>query len=704
MISFGPSSPVSLSRPPDSAKSAHRTGFSRILFALAFGLAATGSSLAADFIGSPRCATCHEQAFKAWRESHHFAAMQRATPDTVLGDFSGQRFEHFGERFRFEQSDGKFLVFSASEDGPEQRHEVSHTFGVYPLQQYLITAPRGRKQALTVAWDSRPAADGGQRWYHLYPDEPTPPGDELHWLGPNANWNGMCAECHSTNLTVGYRAETDSFDTRFSEVSVGCEACHGPGSDHVQQAERNRFDDDWGLALDLDDQAEARWLMTADDGIARRSKPPARRQQTEACGRCHARRSVLTETYRYGQPLTATHMPALLEDGLYFPDGRIQDEVYVYGSFKQSAMYAAGVTCTNCHNPHSGKLRTAGDPSGVCSQCHAPAVFANADHAPDPKVPPERCVDCHMPARTYMGVDPRRDHSFRIPGAGERSDHYGQAIAAGRAGYANDQLVAAMGEEHYPAIARATALSLLSPPFSATHRTAIFQALVNSSPLLRVAALGVLPNLAPQERGLNGIAALSDSMLAVRIAAARAFAGQQSMLPQTARKAFERAATEARNSLRSGLWQPLNGVRLAEFEGALGDVAAAESAYLYALKVAPKLGLVHHAYGLFLVRQGRRQAALTSLQQAVELAPENPRLVYVLGVALNSLGQPKAALKLLGEAFERFPDERDIGWALTTMLRDGGDRDAARHYAQKLADTFPEDPNIQALLRSLSSR
>ncbi|MEM6935490.1 MAG: tetratricopeptide repeat protein [Pseudomonadota bacterium] len=672
-----------------------------MFFAFALGLTLAGGSLGADFVGSQRCESCHQTAFDAWKESHHHAAMQPATPDTVLGDFSGQRFRHFDERFRFEQSDGKFWVYSATDNSPEQRHEVTHTFGIYPLQQYLLKAPRGRKQALTVAWDSRSVVDGGQRWYHLYPDEATPPGDELHWLGPNANWNGMCAECHSTNLTAGYRPETDRFDTRFSEVSVGCEACHGPGSEHIAQARQNRFDKDRGLAVDLDDQGDARWLLNTEDGIARRSVPAQRRQQTESCGRCHARRSVLTETYRFSQPLTATHRPALLEDGLYHADGRILDEVYVYGSFKQSAMYAAGVTCTNCHNPHTGKLKTAGSPSGVCSQCHAPAVFASAEHAANAGVSPDRCVDCHMPARTYMGIDSRRDHSFRIPGAGDQPGHYGQAIAAGRAGHANDLLAAAAREETYPSIARATALSLLSTPLSAEHLDLVWKGLASSSPLTRIAALDVLAQLPPQQRGLSGMATLKDKSLAVRIAAARAFASFRSLLPQSARPAFDDAVAETRASLRAGLWQPLNAIRLAEFESALGDSNAAEKAYLHALKLSPKLALIHHAFGLFLVRQGRQQEALASLEKAVVLAPDNARMIYVLGVALNSLGQPQEALKLLRDAFERFPGERDIGWALTTILRDTGELAAARHYAQSLADRFPDDPNVRLLLRSL---
>jgi cytochrome c553 len=77
-------------------------------------------------------------------------------------------------------------------------------FGVYPLQQYLLPLDDGRLQALSIAWDSRPAEEGGQRWYHLYPDEAIAHDDPLHWTGPYQNWNTRCAECHSTDLHKNY--------------------------------------------------------------------------------------------------------------------------------------------------------------------------------------------------------------------------------------------------------------------------------------------------------------------------------------------------------------------------------------------------------------------------------------------------------------------------------------------------------------------
>ena len=146
------------------------------------------------------------------------------------------RFTQNGVTSRFYRKGDGFFVETEGPDGQLQEYKIDYTFGVYPLQQYLIAFPGGRWQALSLAWDTRPKEQGGQRWFHLYPDEKIPVGDELHWTGINQNWNWMCADCHSTNLVRGYDLKSDSYHTTWSALNVSCEACHGPGSAHVAWA------------------------------------------------------------------------------------------------------------------------------------------------------------------------------------------------------------------------------------------------------------------------------------------------------------------------------------------------------------------------------------------------------------------------------------------------------------------------------------
>ena len=621
--------------------------------------------------------------------------MQATDSASVLGDFSGVTVPYFDTSATFSQREGRYYVTTDGANGEQEAFEITHTFGVTPLQQYVVDAPGGRKQVLQYAWDSRPKVDGGQRWYHLYPDEHIGPGDPLHWTGLYFNWNYMCAECHSTNLQLGYNLDTDSFETSFSEVSVGCEACHGPGSRHVEQAGVNVFDDTWGLDVDLDDRNGATWVMKPDTGIAERSSPNESRRQPEACGRCHARRGVISANYEHGLPLADTHMISLLDENLYHPDGRIQDEVYVYGSFVQSKMFAAGVTCSDCHDPHSGNLLAGPNPNDACATCHLRTKFAAESHNPESI---GDCVSCHMKDRTYMGVDNRHDHSFRLPNTDSDPDHYGAIIAAGRTGGANDALLAGIANLAYPPIARATMLTLLEPVGNPAAASVLRQQLDDPNPLVRTGALRALRFESPEIRLDYGSHLLRDPIRSVRIEAALTYAEYRDLLPLDDARAFAGAAKDFRDAMTATAAMPDAALNLAEFEARLGNNDAASRMYEHALRIGEDSASVQHAFGLYLVREGNPAGALAHLHQATRLAPDVPQFLYVYGVALNSLGQSNDALQVLADAWTQFPDQFDIGWALATISRDRGDIEGARVFAGQLVQRFPEHPQARQLL------
>jgi len=721
------------------------------------------------FVGSANCSSCHESQYGDWRGSHHELAMQIANQTTVLGNFNNAEFDYFGNKTRFLTRGNEFIVATQDANGREQEFKVAYTFGVTPLQQYLVEFPGGRMQALPFSWDTRPAADGGMRWFHLYPDEYIGPGDELHWTGRYQNWNYMCAECHSTNLEMGYDAGTDTFATSYSELSVGCEACHGPGSDHVVQANSGTFDDQLGLALSFSDRSTSSWTMDPESGIARRSEPPDHlAQEVESCGRCHSRRGPISTDYEYGKPLADTHLPALIDERLYFSDGQIKGEVYVYGSFIQSRMYQAGVTCSDCHNPHSASLRTGDTPSDICSQCHLPSKFATKEHSGHASTD-AMCVDCHMAARIYMGVDARRDHSFRIPrpdihdktgapnacsnchtdkntswaesalnalGATPRP-HYATAIAAGRQGYANDTLTEASTNADFPAIARATMLTLLAAPFGVDEMAAVELALTDPDPLLRIAALRTLRPFPAETKLAIGGETLNDPIRSVRLQAAATFADIRDLLPLEQTRAFGRAAEEYRAAYTMLSSSPDALMNLGNFEIANGNLARATDYFEQALKIdvtfvparlnlvdtlrqgqdetrveellrqgiaiAPSNAALRHSLGLSLIRTGQHEAGLSELRQAFEFQPSEDRYAYVLSIALNSLGQQSEALILLENAYQASPTHYDIGWALATILRDSGDYARAHEIADQLAGYYPDDGNIAALRQWLAA-
>jgi hypothetical protein len=379
---------------------------------------ATGPSPPA-YVGARSCAACHPDETRGWRGSHHDLAMQEPTPEAVLGDFDDARFTRGGVTTLFHRREGRPFVRTDGPDGRLEDYPVAYVFGVTPLQQYLLELPGGRLQALSIAWDSRPAKEGGRRWFHLYPGEEVGHGDVLHWTKPAQNWNTQCAECHSTNLRKGYRLAEDRFVTTFSEIDVSCEACHGPGSRHVEWAERARArgrppGGEPGLLVRFTERRSREWEMDLERGIARPTTLPETRPEVETCARCHARRGLLTEEHRPGRLLAETHRPALLDEGLYYADGQMRDEVYSWGSFLQSRMYAKGVTCSDCHDAHDLKVRVGSDE--VCSSCHQPERFATRrHHFHRENGKGASCVACHMRTETYMVVDRRHDHSFRAP-------------------------------------------------------------------------------------------------------------------------------------------------------------------------------------------------------------------------------------------------------------------------------------------------
>jgi len=721
-----------------------------------------------EYVGSESCSGCHEAEFAAWQGSHHALAMQRASPETVLGDFSDAEFEHFGMVSSFHEESGTFVARTDNADGEVQDFPIKYVFGVTPLQQYLVEFPGGRLQTLPLAWDSRPASDGGQQWFHIYPDEGIDFTDPLHWTGREQNWNYMCAECHSTKLEKNYNVVTDTFDTTWSEINVGCEGCHGPGSGHVTQADSGDFNSRRGFLTNLDDSGRAVWEMNPETGIADRSevrlRPPA---QPEACGRCHSRRSVTKSEYEFGKPLTDTHSPSLLEDQLYFADGQIREEVYVYGSFLQSRMYQAGVSCGDCHEPHSARLRTGDAPSDICSTCHLPAKFATTEHSQhaDDDV---TCVDCHMTSRNYMVVDGRRDHSFRIPRpdisaetgspnacsschvdrdsdwavesfvtlfGDDHPEHYGSAIHAGRTGGGNQPLLQAIGNPDFPGIARATALSMLQPPYSQQTAATIQAATGSGDPLLRLGALRAFPGL-QQELQLEWASTmLNDPVRLLRIEAARHLSPMRGQLHVRVENDFAEAEAELVDSLNAIAERPEAQIVLGNILADAGDVGQSEAAFRRAigfdptlsapranladlyrrlgrdaeaegllregLEINPNDGTYRHALGLLLVRQQQQDDALVELRRAADLQPDNARFAYVYAVALNSMGQQDAAVDYLSAIRGNFPGNFDVSWALATMLRDMGRNDEAREIAAELANIYPGVQPVQNLLMNL---
>lgn len=488
----------------------------------------------------------------AWEGSHHAKAWTAPTAENVLGDFDDATFEHHGIITRFFRDGETFMIETDGPTGAMTAYPVHSVVGVAPLQQYLLETEPGRLQSFDVVWDTEK-----KLWYHLYPDQQIYADDGLHWTGPYKNYNARCAECHATDFAKNYTPTTRSYASTQSEIGVGCEACHGPGEAHVAWAQ--------GVPDALSD-----WPLLGNRGLTVEVSVGGE-TALQQCAGCHARR----EPFEDGNPLPGTgfhdaYRLSTLREGMYHADGQILEEVYVYGSFLQSKMYRAGVTCANCHTPHSATLRDEGN--GLCTQCHAPeghpdfptlelkSYDASSHHFHEAGTEAATCKSCHMIERDYMVVDGRRDHSFRIPrpdlsveaggpdactdchtdktsswaaaaierwypDSPNRGPHFGQVLATGR-----EDLTAAAGDltrlaldPEQAGIVRATALYMLAREPSPDLASQLATTLSDTDPLVRAYAVAVQRGAPAPIRVERLAGLLADPVRSVRMNAAREF-------------------------------------------------------------------------------------------------------------------------------------------------------------------------------------
>ncbi len=358
------------------------------------------------FAGRQSCVSCHQNQHDAWQGSHHDLAMDLATAETVLADFNDAELTHHDITSRMFRRRDQFMINTEGPDGQMQDFAIKYVFGVAPLQQYMVEFDRpddlpeneiGRVQVLRISWDTK-----NKKWFYLAPPdvaEKLEPDDDLHWTGIAQRWNNMCADCHSTHLEKNFDQNTRTYHTTFSEIDVSCEACHGPGKTHVKLAKAT----------------SVFWDRKLGYGLAK-LKTENSHDEIQACAPCHSRRRVVHPEHYAGDNYYDDFANELLRSETYHADGQILDEVYVYGSFIQSKMYSKGIRCTDCHDPHTTRVKHKGNK--LCTSCHqhsAGKYDSPAHHNHLPGGAGASCVDCHMPHTTYMQVDARRDHSLRVP-------------------------------------------------------------------------------------------------------------------------------------------------------------------------------------------------------------------------------------------------------------------------------------------------
>ncbi|QDO93468.1 tetratricopeptide repeat protein [Formosa sediminum] len=661
------------------------------------------------FVGDSQCMSCHKGVYEDWKGSDHDLAMQVANDSTILGDFNNVKTIIDGVSYHFTKSDdGKFMVHVKEIDGSEVDYEISYAFGVRPLQQYLIDFDKGRKQVLRVTWDSEK-----HKWFHQYNGDEIDPHDWLHWTETAQNWNTMCAECHSTNLEKNYDVDTDAFNTTYSVINVSCESCHGPAEQHVF----------WAEHVQDSIHTENTYIIPGNSQLS----------QMNMCAPCHARRARLTEKMVPGTAFEDQYMLQNITNDLYHGDGQIEDEDYVYGSFLQSKMYHDGVKCSDCHDPHTLKVKF--QDNRLCLQCHAPSYDKPSHHFHAQDTDGAQCINCHMTGAVYMGNDFRRDHSFRVPRPDqsvtygtpnactqchqdksdqwaadqvvewygpERSDHYSDhLLLSNKPNITSEErssLDAFINNLNYPAIARSTVISNLNITTSKQYE-AILKSLDDPSAMVRYSALQKFRTISPQDRVSIASKYLSDTTRLVRIGAMQLLTGVDAqILTAVNQSALSKAKHELETMLFTNADFSTGRLQLGDYYLQNNDITNAIKNYELALKkdslLLPVYSNLATAYSL----QGDSASALNILNIWIEKSPKEGRAYYLRALLYFELQNYDLAVSDLKTAIKIDPKDTRSMYNLSTYYYQNKAFSAAEKYINMALKLQPDNPDYQYLL------
>lgn len=616
-------------------------------------------SVEATFVGSKSCKACHQEEFKSWEGSHHDQAMKIADSTTILADFNNTTFTHNKVKNSFFKKEGAFYVNTEGPDGKYYDYKIVYTFGFTPLQQYIVQFPNGEYQCLLTAWDSVK-----NKWFHLQPNLDIKHDEWINWSGGSQRWNTMCADCHSTNLHKNYDSETTTYNTTYSEINVACEACHGPSSKHNAYYE-NPDENVIPAKLDMATLFPSKELVNK-------------------CARCHSRRSQITKVFDYKGEFLDHYYPSLLEDPEYELDGQIKDEDYVYGSFIQSKMYSKGISCGNCHDIHSLKLKKTGN--DLCLTCHVPAYNEPSHHYHKVNTEGAQCINCHMTGKYYMGNDFRRDHSFRIPrpdqtvkyntpnacngchtdkSAKWARDFIIEKYGPKRADHFSDHLLKGYFEDingfkelfsntSYPEIARATALKqYTNQPISYDEILALTKYLKDSSAMVRTETIRAFERVGNTDFSNKVKPLLMDSIRVVRISAARYF--NMTGEDMSTFYGFKKANKEFLEELDMNSDFASGQQQMALYYQAKGNDEAAVKAYKRAIEIDNRFNMARMNLALLYYQRGLIKESEALYLKVIEQEPQFSQSYYMLGLLYNETGNNKKAKDYLKSATEKEP-------------------------------------------------
>ena len=342
---------------------------------------------------------------------------------TIAGDFTaGTRFTDHDRSYTLGMKDGKPFMTVAFGSAPPQTFPIDYTLGAKRYQGYLSMLPDGQIYVLPAFWHI-----ATKRWIDW--KEITPIPDGAHNL--KQIWNANCFNCHGTNIVQGYDIGAKAYRSTWTEMGIGCEACHGPGREHV--ATMAQWEKDPASKPAYDNSSKNRQLSDILKIFSTRSSEPRRIYDT--CAYCHGNKTNVFTGFKGGDRYADYALPFLISEpippndlqGEFWPDGRPNrfnrpQALTLSGCFK-----AGAIACTNCHVAHGSRnefslkvnINQGRTGDSLCTQCHTRPNFTGAGleqhtfHKPDSAG--SRCISCHMSDVNWRLLIRRRDHTFQPP-------------------------------------------------------------------------------------------------------------------------------------------------------------------------------------------------------------------------------------------------------------------------------------------------
>jgi predicted CXXCH cytochrome family protein len=667
-----------------------------------------------------------------WQHSDHAKAMSIADKTSVLANFSNVNVEQYGQKAYFFMKDNRYQV-TISYDDKSDTYPIKYTFGHFPLQQYLVETEQGRLHVLPFAWDSREKKEGGQRWYHNYSHEEIRPEDRLHWRQPLQNWNGMCADCHSDGLIRGYDSEKNTFNTKFDNINVGCLSCHNDMSEHAKAPSKQKYRVD----VTSINNPIGQWLRGVGEKTAHWQGGKRDNAFMDNCFACHSLRAPLTDGFKANKPFLDQFMPNFTASPNYYADGQIKEEVYVYGSFLQSKMFKEGVNCLDCHDKHTMKLKIKGN--GLCLQCHGAEVYSVKEHHQhNNNSTGAQCVNCHMPENTYMGVDDRRDHSFKIPrphlsktfdtpnacikchedqsnewassslekwhGKPEillESKHLLMLLSSGQ-NLSLDQHLSIIRDEQLDVISRATAIQLLSYTTPSLSAALLTPYLTHKEPLIRLSAASISILLSPIERANKLTPLLSDEFKSIRVASARSLVSSD--IPAISQSLFDKAFKELIRSLDVSSWRGEGMANKAGLAIEMNKLSVAEKALKKTIEIEPYFdtGYINLA-DIYRAQQKSFQAG-SVLAKGVKFNPKSAVLHYSYGLYFVRQKKLDKGLPLFEKSMMLMPDNAQYAYTYILALDGAGQSQQALLELKTIIISYQDKTQLKELGLYLSQK